>query len=80
MTKCHVIFDEMGYSTTVAKVEFEKEEDASKAIDELNEAEIEKVPIRLEICCENDFRFSGNFNSRQKSGFRPRMKRGVGHR
>lgn len=36
MTKCHVIFDEMGYSTTTGKVEFKLKESAKSAIDELN--------------------------------------------
>ena len=36
MTKCGVFYDEMGYSTKVARVEFQLKESAQEAIEELN--------------------------------------------
>lgn len=36
MTKCGVLYDEMGYSTSSAKVEFLQPEDAKSAFNELN--------------------------------------------
>lgn len=36
MTKCGVIYDEMGYSTKVAKIEFQNIESAKEAKEELD--------------------------------------------
>ena len=36
MSKCHVIFNEMGYSTKVAKIEYNEKSSADNAIEELN--------------------------------------------
>ncbi len=36
MTKCGIVYDDMGYSTKIAKIEFESKESAEKAKEELN--------------------------------------------
>lgn len=36
MIKCHVIFNEMGYSTKIAKVQYKDKKSAENAIEELN--------------------------------------------
>jgi hypothetical protein len=66
MTKCYVIYDEMGYSTTTAKVEFESKESAKSALNELNEAEIEGIAIKLELVSEEYFRFQTNKNLKRR--------------
>ena len=66
MTKCHVIYDDMGYSTATAKVEFEDKSSAKSAIEELNEAEIEGVAIKLELQAERSFGKQSNINLRSR--------------
>ena len=36
MTKCGIIYDEMGYSTKIAKIEFQNKESAKAAKEELD--------------------------------------------
>ncbi len=66
MTKCHVIYNDMGYSTTVAKVEFEDKSSAKSAMEELNEAEIEGVAIKLELGTEHSFGRQTNINIKSR--------------
>ena len=49
MTKCGVIYDEMGYSTKTARIEFQEPSSALKSIEELNEAEIEGVKMNIQV-------------------------------
>jgi esterase/lipase len=49
-----------------AKVEFESKESAKSALNELNEAEIEGIAIKLELVSEEYFRFQTNKNLKRR--------------